>query len=646
MNLSLQGIDTLDATFDFNALEAKQKLLEKFVAVGKADQVAPAIQAAEQLVEQAVAADEYEIALMLATTASHAVTKSTIPDRKAVEERLSRRRRDIRVIQTTYAAAKKAEEALAKNPADPEANSVVGRWRCLFKQDWAGGLPLLAKGSDETLKSLAEQDLKNPTDAAQQVQLADEWWDLAQKEAGAARDSLHLHAADIYQAALPNLTSALKKAAIGKRLEEVANLPRPAARTPAENTAASLQFPLGQWVDVLRLIDPTRDSVLGTWKRNGAELTCKPVSLGKIALPVIVQGGYDFEVEFTRNSGKRDVVAGLWIGSHPCAVSLSADNGAVRGLMKVNGHDVNSPKNPIVARPGAIENGRRYRLLVMVRIIADDHASIDVLLDDKPCFPQWVGNPADLSASIAWQWPEPGRLGLGANESDTTFHSVRLKMASGQASEISASIGSTANSGPPESQPAGPAAWVPLEVQTATSAIGAVLTKEPDNVVFASGKVDKDTYTITVKTQLRGITAFRLEAPTDPRLPGSGPGRNYDGNFVLSKFRVTAAPALHPSDSQPVVLQNAQADHSQKNFDVSAALGDDVTTGWALSPQYGRSHTAVFECKDDIGFDGGTVLTFSLDHFFSLNNSVGISLGKFRLSATTANRPVRFERGP
>ena len=48
---------------------------------------------------------------------------------------------------------------------------------------------------------------------------------------------------------------------------------------------------------------------------------------------------------------------------------------------------------------------------------------------------------------------------------------------------------------------------------------------------------DKDTYTVTVRTRLAGITAFRLEALPDPSLPQKGPGRAAPGAFVLTRSR-------------------------------------------------------------------------------------------------------------
>ena len=47
------------------------------------------------------------------------------------------------------------------------------------------------------------------------------------------------------------------------------------------------------------------------------------------------------------------------------------------------------------------------------------------------------------------------------------------------------------------------------------------------------------------------------------------------------------------------------------------------------------THWATFEPKEPIGFDGGTVLTFTLHQQF---NARSYTLGRFRLSVTTARR--------
>jgi hypothetical protein len=438
LDLALQGIENLAADFEIAALEIKQKLLEKFVTLGKGDQVNVAIPVAEQLMDEAVAADRYDVAIMLAATANRAAAKAQLPTRKETEDRLAHRRRDIHLIEPIYAAAKKARETLDKNPADTDANLAVGRWRCLYKNDWANGLPLLAKGSGEKFKAIAEQEIAAPTDVEQQIQLADAWWNLAQKEAGTPRDSLRLHAGIIYQAAMPNLTSALKRAEIGKRLTEIANLPQPAiaaaqkkSSSPKTPSAAS-QFPLGRRVDVLRLVDLARDGVSGKWTWKGTDLNCDSGEGNRIEFPVVVDGGYDLEVEFTRTKGESDVVAMLSVGSHACMITLSGYGGA-SGLMNLDGHDANDGRNPTSVRPGQLENDHRYQLSIGVRILAEDRATVDVSLDGKPYLPHWEGNPAALSENWFWEMPNQKRLGLGATRSDVAFHSARLRMVSGAA---------------------------------------------------------------------------------------------------------------------------------------------------------------------------------------------------------------------
>ncbi|HEX3998366.1 MAG TPA: RICIN domain-containing protein, partial [Pirellulales bacterium] len=353
---------------------------------------------------------------------------------------------------------------LDKNPADAEANLAVGRWRAFYKNDWPTGLPLLAKGSDEKLKSLAAEELKSPTDAEQQIQLADAWWNISEKEAGIARDCVRLHAGSVYQEALPNLASALKKAAIEKRLKEIADLRPTTAMAPANGaidgsrTSGAIAFPLDKWVDVLGLVDVNRDRVAGSWARTGTDLVVvsSQEDYSRLALPVDIDGGYDFEVEFTRKSGDHDVAAMVTIGSHASMVMLSGSRGSVSGLLTVNGQPPFDPQNPIGVRPGALENGHRYRLLIRARMVGENRASIDVLLDGKQYLPRWVGSPTSLDQHPFWAMPNRGRLGLGVLLGTVAFHSARLRMVSGHAT-AEASVADSGAPGPAPTAGAPPA---------------------------------------------------------------------------------------------------------------------------------------------------------------------------------------------
>src|SRR5205823_5875355 len=94
---------------------------------------------------------------------------------------------------------------------------------------------------------------------------------------------------------------------------------------------------------------------------------------------------------------------------------------------------------------------------------------------------------------------------------------------------------------------------------------------------LATGKAPaKDKYTIEAELNLDGVTAFRLEALTDPSLPKKGPGRYKNGNFVLSQFKVEQAEVGENVEAKPVRIKidRAQADFSQPEFDVSKSIDD------------------------------------------------------------------------
>ncbi len=171
-----------------------------------------------------------------------------------------------------------------------------------------------------------------------------------------------------------------------------------------------------------------------------------------------------------------------------------------------------------------------------------------------------------------------------------------------------------------------------LEVTRFDSSGGATHEVLKDGSVLLSGDPpDKDTYTVTAKTNLVGIRGFKLEALTDSSLPGKGPGRGdaVRPNFVLNTFAVTVS----KPDGKPSVvkLKAAKADFSQANMPVAGAIDADPKTAWAINPQFGKPHWAVFGTDAPLGFDGGAVFTFTLVQDYG----GGRTIGRLRLSALT-----------
>ncbi len=176
--------------------------------------------------------------------------------------------------------------------------------------------------------------------------------------------------------------------------------------------------------------------------------------------------------------------------------------------------------------------------------------------------------------------------------------------------------------------------WHVLPIDSFKSQGGASHTILDDHSVLVGGaKPDTDVYTIAVRTELSGITGFKIETLTDDSLPGKGPGRHHPErpNFVLHEFTVTASECSEAAKSEAVSLHSAAADYSQPQYKVDGAIDGDPKTAWAIHPEFHKPHYATFLTVKPVGFEAGTLLTFVLDQ----HHGEGRTIGRLRISAMT-----------
>ena len=178
--------------------------------------------------------------------------------------------------------------------------------------------------------------------------------------------------------------------------------------------------------------------------------------------------------------------------------------------------------------------------------------------------------------------------------------------------------------------------WNVLTPQKLISSGGSTLTPLEDNSVLAGGANPRqDIYDISSQTDAVDITAVRLEALTHESLPGGGPGRHSNSNFVLSEFELTAVSVVDESKTQPVKFVRAISDYEQANYEVAKAINGTVANndGWAVDgPTRKEPATAIFVAEKPFGFAGGTQLQFRLRHEASFATH---GIGRARLSITT-----------
>lgn len=181
-------------------------------------------------------------------------------------------------------------------------------------------------------------------------------------------------------------------------------------------------------------------------------------------------------------------------------------------------------------------------------------------------------------------------------------------------------------------------AWSPIKPASFKAASGATAEMLADGSVLISGAINEtDSYEIEIQSDLKDVTAIRLEALTDSKLPNKGPGRTPHGNFVLSEITANIAPLDAANEVQRLKFIRATADFSQDQYSVASAIdGNEKAGGWAIHGpgEWNVNRTAIFVLAQPAGF-ANKVTRWSI----RLEQQLGMkhTLGKFRISLGRSN---------
>jgi hypothetical protein len=196
--------------------------------------------------------------------------------------------------------------------------------------------------------------------------------------------------------------------------------------------------------------------------------------------------------------------------------------------------------------------------------------------------------------------------------------------------------------------------WTALDLIKLESTGGATLKKLDDKSALVSGAApERDVYVVTAKTDLKNITAVRVEAMTDAGLPKSGPGRDPYGNFLLTGIETEVA-SSDGAEPREISFKNAFVDDQAYGINTRALFGKeigdvatDTPSGWfvnATSDQNERlPRQGVFVAEKPFDAGSGATLTIRLKF---LGGSLNQSMGRFRLSVTTTDEPRRIVSVP
>lgn len=182
-------------------------------------------------------------------------------------------------------------------------------------------------------------------------------------------------------------------------------------------------------------------------------------------------------------------------------------------------------------------------------------------------------------------------------------------------------------------------AWKPAEAADIRSQNGATMKQLQDRSILVSERnTNKDVYSISLSPgELKQITGVRLEALPDKSLNAGGPGRSENGNFVLTGVQIGIARSGSKAD-KPLPISAASASFTQRTFSVESTFSPKHAPGWAIYPEAGKSHEAIFELASPakIEADQRVVVTLEFKSGFPQHQ-----LGHFRLSLTDGASPAK-----
>ncbi len=192
-----------------------------------------------------------------------------------------------------------------------------------------------------------------------------------------------------------------------------------ANQRPVDASGATLP----PWANALQAVEPGRDAVAGDWSVQPDGLVVHASSAARLTVPIEVDDRYDVRVELARISGQGQVAVFLPVGFNQVMLVLSGNDGAASGLQWIDNEMIAA--NGTGVGSAALAEGEKHLFEIRVNT-QGDQAQIEVDLNEQP-YLRWSGPWASLDVLPPWVGLDPDSIGLGADQSQVVFHSVKVR---------------------------------------------------------------------------------------------------------------------------------------------------------------------------------------------------------------------------
>jgi len=248
---------------------------------------------------------------------------------------------------------------------------------------------------------------------------AQKWFDRAEKYAKDNPNEHYLIAVRFFEVASRFVGTKESIAAQERSLKEQGlSVAKAASKTaPAADKAAIATKP-GKTINLLALIDPTKDAVSGKWGFNGTSLVGEKGLIDRIEIPYQPPEEYDFRIAFMRIDGDGVVSQILHKAGSQFMWCMEGWHPVASGIENIDGKRSN--ENETTFKGTLIKNGSWHTSIVQVR-----NAEITVLFDGKP-IAKLKTNYGKLALQADWKTRDNSVIGLGHTVGKVVFSTVEV----------------------------------------------------------------------------------------------------------------------------------------------------------------------------------------------------------------------------
>lgn len=303
----------------------------------------------------------------------------------------------------------KAELTLSVNAGDPEANLLYGRYLCFVKGDWEKGLPCLAKTTVPGLAEAARKEIEKPATPESQVFAGEAWASLGDGEKQPLlRKRYYTRATHWLEAALAGATGLLRSRA-ERRLDEAA----------AKSGSSA--------INLLRMIDPSKDAINGAWKRTPQGLVSSEAPFAHLEIPYAPPAEYDLDMTLTLRRGA-SLDMGIVGGGKSFVAIINGWAGTASGIWWLN--STSAQNNETTYRGQVFQADKPTRLLFSIRT-----GGLTLSADGKPII-RWKGSFDRIGTHTNYVPRDRTALFLGTYASEFLFSAITLTPVTGEGRKL------------------------------------------------------------------------------------------------------------------------------------------------------------------------------------------------------------------